>query len=206
MNLDELKTAWLEYDSRLQATEEINHKIIVSMIKERSVSRTARIQNRYGVMLALFLFYSVCFPAAIVGNVFDYKTVIEFVPLILLTLACFTMVFFLLKARAKLKQVELEEWNLQQALEQIIVVYVKYRQILRSAVVITQVASVMTILSFLPRRIQGNGFWQGILSLLVPCVIVLVCLYVMRKRGGKVEDIEKGFRSDLAELKELMAP
>lgn len=204
MNLDELKTAWMEYDSRLQATEEINHKIIVSMIKERSISRTVRIQRRYGEALALFLLYSIGLLALIVENVFDYTTTIEFIPLVLLNLTCFAMVFFLISARSNLKKVELEGSSLQQALEQMIVVYVKYRQILRAAIVITQIASAMIILSFLPRRIEDSGFLQGILSILIPGVIMLVCIYVMRSRGAKVGDVEKGFRADLVELKELV--
>jgi hypothetical protein len=37
MNLDELKSAWQIYDQKLQVSQAINEKIIVSMIRESSI-------------------------------------------------------------------------------------------------------------------------------------------------------------------------
>jgi low affinity Fe/Cu permease len=203
MNLDELKTVWLEYDRRLQATEEINQKIVVSMIRARSVSRIARIRRFYFGLIALFLFYSVCFIFCLIGNPFDYTTGFEFVPLALLTSCSLVLVVILLKANLNLKKMALEGMNLQQALEEIIVVYSRYRQMMKYAVAMMQASSVMVILSFLPRRIPEAGLGMALLTTFSPLIVLLVYFYFAKKGGWKPGDAEKSLRADLAELKEF---
>lgn len=203
MNLDELKTAWKVYDRRLQATEEISQKVVISMIKTRSVSRLARLQQRYMGMIALFLFYLCCFIACLIGNPFDYVRPVEYVPLVLLNLCCVLLVVLLFRARLRLKKAELEGMNLQEALEQVIQIHVSYRQLLRYAIGLLQASCMMIILSFLPRRISEMGAWMAVMVTCFPLIVLSAYFYIMKKRGWKAEDIEKGFRADLAELKEL---
>ena len=205
MDLDELKTAWKVYDRRLQATEEINQKVVISMIKARSVSRLAKLQQRYTSMIALFLFYLCCFIACLIGNPFDYVRPVEYVPLVLLNLCCALLVVLLFRARLRLKTAELEGMNLQQALEQIIQIHVSYRQLLRYTVGLLQASCMMIILSFLPRRISEMGAGMAMMVTCFPLIVLAAYFYSMKKRGWKAEDVEKGFRADLAELKELSA-
>ena len=206
MNLDELKTAWQEYDSRLAATEEINQKVIASMIRERSVSRVARIRRRYTEMLCLFLFYAVCLTGFFFGNPFDYTSIIQYLPLTGLTLGSILMVVFLFRARLAIQKVNVERHNLNEALEQIILVYVSYRKIFKYITSFVFLSAVLINLSFLPGIIANRGLWMAVLMMSVVYLTLFICFYYFyfkRKIHLKEGKEEKGLKADLEELKEL---
>ncbi|TCC97723.1 hypothetical protein [Pedobacter hiemivivus] len=205
MNLDELKTAWLEYDSRLQATEEINQKVIASMIRERSVSRIAGISRRYTGMICLFLFYTVCLAFCFFGNPFDYTSRAQYLPLAALTLSCIGMAIFLFRARLSLNEVSLDRQNLQEALLQIIAVYVKYRGFLKYTVMVTFFSSILLSFSRIITDIPKYGVWPAVFSVLVFCALIVFSFYYAGKKPNwpNLGEEEKGFRADLEELREL---
>lgn len=205
MNLDELKTAWQQYDSRLASTEEINRKVIISMIRERSVSRIARIRRRYSELLYLFGFYSVILPFTLIGDPFDYTLAVQYVPPVLLIISCILMVIFLIKARAALRQTNLEKQNLQEALVQIIAVYVKYRTALKYTVRIVSISSILLVLSHILINIPQSGIWVAVVSVLLFCALLCYSYYYTGKdpKWRQLGEEEKGFRADLEELKEL---
>jgi len=203
MNLDELKTAWREYDSRLAATEEINQKVIASMIRERSVSRIARIRKRYTGMICLFSFYTVFLGFCFFGNPFDFAFAAQYLPLAALMLSCIVMAFFLLRARIALNEVSLDKQNLNEALVQIISVYVKYGKFLKYTVMVMFFSSIL--LSFSIAKIPEYGTWITVFSALLFCAVIVFSFYYAGKKtdwlnSGKETE---GFRADLEELKDL---
>lgn len=206
MNLDELKTAWKEYDSRLAATEEINQKVIASMIRERSVSRVARIRRRYTEMLCLFLFYTVCLGSLFFGNPFDYNSPAQYTPLAVLALCCVLMVIFLFRARMALKEIGLDRQNLQEALVQIIAVYAKYKKSFRYIISMMFYSSILLSLSHIIAKIPESGMLWAIFSLLIFSALIGFSYYYAGKKTNDWPDLgkeEKGLYADLDELKEL---
>jgi len=203
MNLDELKIAWREYDSRLAATEEINQKVIASMIRERSVSRIARIRRRYTGMICLFLFYTVFLGFCFFGNPFDFAFAAQYLPLAALTLSCIVMAIFLFRARIALKKITLDKKNLQEALVQTIAVYVRYRKFLKYTVMVMFFSSIL--LSFCIAKIPEYGTWTTFFSALLFCGVIALSFYYAGKKPEwpNSGEEEKGFRADLEELKEL---
>lgn len=205
MNLDELKTAWQEYDSRLSATEEINQKVIVSMIRERSVSRIARIRRSYTGMICLFLFYVVCLTGCFFGNPFDYSFPAQYLPLAALTLSCVVMAVFLVRARIALKKISLDRQNLQEALLQVIAVYVKYRKSFKYTIIMTFCSSIMLSLSRIIVRIPESGISAAIFSILSFCAMLVFSYYYARKKPEwpNLGEEEKGLRADIEELNDF---
>jgi FtsH-binding integral membrane protein len=205
MNLDELKTVWKEYDSRLSATEEINRKVITSMIRERSVSRIARIRRSYTGMICLFLFYVACLTCCFFGNPFDYSFPAQYLPLVALTLSCIVMAVFLVRARIALKEISLDRQNLLEALLQVITVYVKYRKSFKYTIIMTFCSSVMLSLSRIIVRIPESGISAAIFSMLSFCGILVFSYYYARKKPEwpNLGAEEKGLRADIEELKDF---
>jgi hypothetical protein len=204
MNLDELKTAWREYDNRLAATEEINQKVIASMIRERSVSRIARIRRRYTGMICLFLFYAVFLVCCFFGNPFDFVFAAQYLPLAALQLTCIVMAIFLFRARIALKEISLDKQNLQEALVQIIAVYLRYRKFLKYTVMVMFFSSIL--LSFSIAKIAEYGTWTTVFFALVFCAGIVFSFYYAGKKPewSNLGEEERGFRADLEELKELI--
>lgn len=206
MNLDELKTAWQEYDSRLAATEEINQKVIASMIRERSVSRVARIRRRYTEMLCLFLFYAVCLTGFFFGNPFDYTFPAQYIPLAAIVLCCILMVVFLFRARMALKEIGLDRQNLQEALVQIIEVYAKYRKSFRYIIITMFCSSMLLNLLRIIAKIPESGILEAVYSLLIFSAMMGFVWFYAGKKKSSWPDLakeEKGLKADLEELKEL---
>lgn len=205
MNLDELKTVWQEYDSRLAATEEINQKVIASMIRERSVSRIARIRRRYAEMICLFLFYVVCLTGCFFGNPFDYSSSFQYLLLAALTLSCFLMAIFLFRARIALKKISLDTKNLQEALGQVITVYARYRKNFKYTIIVTFCFSLLLSLSRTIIRIAESGISAAILSVISFCVIIGFSYYYAGKKSEwpDLGTEEKGLRADIEELKDF---
>lgn len=203
MNLDELKTAWREYDSRLVATEEINQKVIASMIRERSVSRIARIRRQYSVMIGLFLFYTICLGCCFFGNPFDFTSSAQFAPLKALMIIYIVIAILLFMARMALNKISLDKQNLHGALVQIIAVYARYRRILKRLVRAACFSSLLLSLSI--SKIPGYGIGTSVFSALLLCGVILFSFYYVGKKpeGASLGEEEKGFREDLEELKEL---
>ncbi|SMC71241.1 hypothetical protein [Pedobacter nyackensis] len=205
MNLDELKTAWREYDSRLAATEEINQKVIASMIRERSVSRIARIRRHYTGMICLFLFYTVFLAFCFFGNPFDYTSRAQYIPLAALMLSCIVMAIFLFRARIALKKISLDKQNLQESLLQIIAVYLKYRRFFRYTVIFMFSSSVLISFGRIIVDIPKYGIESIVFSALVFCALLVFSFYYAGKKPEwpNLGKEEKGLRADLEELKEL---
>jgi uncharacterized membrane protein YjjP (DUF1212 family) len=205
MNLDELKTAWLEYDRRLQATEEINQKVIASMIRERSGSRIARIRKRYTEMICLFMFYAVCLTFCFFGNPFDYTSRAQYLPLAALILSCIVMVIFLFRARMALKEISLDRQNLQESLLHIIAVYVKYRRLMRCTVIFMFCSSMLLSFGRIIIHIPKSGISGAIISILCLAAVMVFSYYYAGKKPQwpNLGEEEKGFKADLEELKEL---
>ncbi|MDR6783852.1 DMSO reductase anchor subunit [Pedobacter africanus] len=208
MNLDELKTAWQEYDNRLTATEEINQKVIASMIGERSVSRVARIRRRYMEMLCLFLFYTVCLTGFFFGNPFDYTFPVQYIPLAAIVLCCILMVIFLFRARMALKKIELERQNLEGALVQVIAAYAKYRKSFRYIIILLFCSSMLLNLSRIIAKIPESGILEAVYSFLIFAALMGFAWFYAGKKTNGWPDLgkeEKGLYADLEELKELNA-
>lgn len=203
MNLDELKTAWQVYDSRLMATEEINHKVIISMIRERSVSRISRIRNRYTEMICLFLFYVICYIWIFFGDPSIYTSRLQYLLLAAFMLSCIAISVSLLRARIILKKISLDRENLWEALVHVITVYAKYKKINKYMIIVILCSTLLLILLGIINDISETGMSGAISSVLCLCALMAFSYYYAGKKPEwpNLEEEEKGLRADMEELK-----
>lgn len=201
MNIDELKSVWLEYDSKLKSTEALSSEALHSLIRQRSVSRLAGIQRQYALLIMLFVFYCFALGAVFIGNPFDYDHIWEFLPLVVLMICCVLMVFLLLRARSGLKKNNPGKQNLQEALQKIIGAYAGYKKGLNYTTIVIFVSSLLFPLSFLPRKMAQTGMGQALFFTVLPLLILLAVYFLAKKKGWmNRRDEEQAFRSDLEEL------
>lgn len=204
MNLDELKTAWQVYDSRLMATEEINHKVIISMIRERSVSRISRIRNRYTEMICLFLFYVICYICLFFGDPSIYTSRLQYLLLATFMLSCIAISVSLFRARILLKKISLDRENLWEALVHVITVYEKYKKINKYMIIVVLCSTLLLILLGIINDISETGMSGAISSVLCLCALMVFSYYYAGKKPEwpNLEEEEKGLKADMEELKD----
>jgi hypothetical protein len=206
MNLDELKTAWKEYDRKLESTRAINEKIIASMIAERTGNRFSKVRRQY---IAGFAWMFICASFGILvlmTNPFDYGTTLQYIPMVLFVIGLVILMAGMTIRFLALKKINFSHYNIGESLRRIIAEYEKPNKFLYYTVVIFLFSQVFLFpLSFLPRSIEARGLWPALGERLIPISIAALMLYGAYKLGAFKERHVDKFREDLDELESLKA-
>lgn len=204
MNIDELKTAWKEYDRKLQATHVINEKIITSMIAERTNTRFVNVKRNYVIGL-LWMFICLFLGIMVLwGNPFDYRYSIQYIPIAIYCTCLIILTVALLVSYWRLQNITITHHNLDVSLKKIIAVYVKPNKFLKYTLIIFLVSQVFLFpLSFLPPSIERLGVWKALAERLIPISISALMLFIAHKLGAFKDRHGKKFRAYQQELQEL---
>lgn len=207
MNLDELKTAWQEYDTKLQSTQILNERLINSMIKERSSSRLSRVKRRYLALLFLLVFWVLFDIAVLVGNPFDYTQLVEYIPIGIRCLCMVMLVLAMLKHNINLRKIEVTHDSLHSSLNKIINVIYRYenpdRYISWTLKLMLISSAILFPLSFLPRKIERVGLSAAMVDTLIPIGIAVFLIFIAYRLGAFKDKQAEKFQHDLKELEEL---
>lgn len=204
MNLDELKNAWKVYDHKLQTAQQINERIIISMITERSSNRLRKVKREYAIGFAWILLWLVIGVAILTTNPFDYKLPIQYVPMAVFSACLFILLVGMGIAYTALQKVTVEYSSIETALKQIIAVYKKPRKFFMYTVIALMFCqTVMFPLSFLPARLETTDFWPALGESLIPMSVSGGLLLLAYKLGAFKERRGKEFEEDMNELDTL---
>lgn len=207
MELDELKATWKQLDIKLQNTQLISNKIIVSMIRERSSSRLAKVKRRYLFLLLYLAIWLSVGVAVLAGNPFDYSMQLEFAPIFVYCACLSVLTLFLIKINIDLQNVEVNQDSISISIKKIISIIEKYEnpnQFLSWARRLLLVSTtVLFPLSFLPRKIARVGLQAGLIDTLIPILISAILVLVAYKFGAFQEKNADRFKEYLTDLNEL---
>jgi len=204
MNLEDLKSAWQVYDKKIQASQAINEKLIESIIKERSVSRVAVIKRQYHFFFFMMAVELVVLAAILIGNPFDFKYRVQFVPYVLVGIGVVVAIFNLLKLYRKLCG-PLSNSPIGVFLKNILESYEQNKVFEQWFGVIFLSVGLIIPLSFLPHKMEHNTLTAAILEISLMMLGTLL-LYLIAFRLGAFKNRHKEkFSKDLAELNELKA-
>jgi hypothetical protein len=206
MNIDELKTAWQTYDTKLQLTHKLSDKLIISMINEKSKSRLSKVRSHYLIGLIYMIGLLGFGVAALVGNPFDYNYTLEYLPIALYTLCLAILTVAMFNTNQKLQQIEINQSNLDTSLKQIASIFEKYQKpgrLLGATLKLILSTTILFPLSFLPRKIERVGLWEGIIDTLIPVLIAAAMVFIAFKLGAFKERNGKRFEEYTKELEEL---
>lgn len=205
MNIDELKTAWKEYDRKLQSSQSLNERIITSMIRERSRSRISRAQRSYiAALVYMFVVLSFCI-AVFFGNPFDFRHEFQYVIIGIFIVCILIFIVSLIAIVSELKRIDIGRQNLDVSLKKIIGIYEKPRKLVNRAGLVVLIATVLFPLSFLPRSIESHGVLMGIVLQVIPISLSILMIYGASKLGAFKDRFGEKFKEDLRELNELKA-
>ncbi|HEX8378725.1 MAG TPA: hypothetical protein VF602_12985 [Pedobacter sp.] len=207
MNLDELKSAWKEYDTKLQSTQILSDKLVVSMIKERSSSRLSKVKRRFNFASLYLAGWTIVGLCILVGNPFDYSQTVEFIPIAIYFLCMLFLSKAMINLSLDLHKMEINQDSLHSSVNKVIEIinsYEKPAQLLRWALrLLIFTATVLFPLSFLPRKIERLGIWGGIGDMLVSISISAALIFIAHNLGAFKHHQADKFRADLRELEEL---
>lgn len=206
MNLDELKTSWKEYDRKLKTTQQMNEKILLSMITERVGNRFATVKRNYVISfswMGLWLAFSIL---VIATNPFDYDYSIQYVPMLIFAVGLSILITGLVRSYQVFQKIDINQYNVGEGLKRIIAVYERPKKFFGYTVIVFLFSQVVLFpLSFLPRIIDRMGFVPALAERMIPIVIGGLLLFVAFKLGAFKERHVGKFKEDLNELEELKA-
>ncbi|WP_256010145.1 hypothetical protein [Desertivirga xinjiangensis] len=207
MNLEEMKTAWQEYDVKLQSAQVINQKLINSMIKERSSSRLSKVKKQYVALLSFMVFWVVVDLAVLIGNPFDYTQTVEYIPIGIRCLCMVLLVLALTRFIHSLTKIEIGADSIVVNLQKVIRIVSQYerpgRLLALTLSLMLLSSAVLFPLSFLPRKIELMGFWGGLTDTMIPITISIIVIVIAHLLGAFKSRQGEKFQEDLKELMEL---
>lgn len=204
MNLEELKSAWQVYDKKIQTAQVINEKLIESMIRERSFTRISKIKQQYNGFFIILLVELVVLTAVLIGNPFDFKYKLQFVPYAFLIAAVIVAFLNLLKFYKNISG-PLSNNSIGTFLKNILDSYERNKIFEKWFGMIFLLIGLMVPLSFLPQKIEKNGLGSSLLETALMMGITFLFYFLAFRFGAFKNRNKEKFGKDLAELNELKA-
>jgi hypothetical protein len=206
MNLDELKTTWKEYDRKLQTTQQINEKILVSMITERAGNRFVKVKRNYIMGFAWMMLWLAFSVLVIAANPFDYAYGIQYIPMVIFGIGLVILMAGLLRSYLIFQRISITHHNVGEALKRIIAIYERPKKFFNYTIIVFLFSqTVLFPLSFLPRSIERMGLVPALAERMIPIFIAGLLVFLAFKLGAFKERHVDKFREDLNELQELKA-
>lgn len=206
--LDELKTAWKVYDKKIERSRLLTDRLIVSMIREKSQSRLSKVRRNYLLGFCYMLFWFALGLAVIIGNPFDFTRTTEYLPVAVYSICVLILGMVMLKTNFLLRNVEIRDSNLREALLSIAEILQKYNKPgrwLGLTLKILLSTAVLFPLSFLQRKIESDGLASGIIDTITAMSISAALIIIAFKAGAFKEKNTSKFNEYHQELEELKA-
>lgn len=204
MNLEELKSAWQAYDLKLQTSQLLTEKLIVGMIRDRSKSRVSQIRKENKFFFILLIFELLVLGAVFTGNPFDFTHTMQFVPFALLAVGILMALWTVYKSQMIL-ETDMNDTTLGAFLKKVIREYEKNKRFEGWFGIIMLASGCLTVLSFLPKKLEKMSLQSALLDTAIPIAICLSVYFMAFKLGAFKNAKSAGFKEDLQELEALSA-
>lgn len=202
MDIEEIKVEWKHYNQKLALSQQLNEKLIQSMLRERSRSRVSKVRRDNILYMILMLVLLAFLVGIFAGNPFDFKYRLQYLPYGILVIGVLLAIVSLIKSLQSFS-VNINKVSLDLFLKKTIDAYESNKKIQRWFAIIMFSASTLSVFSFLPKSLEHRGLWHA-LGHTALCIVVSTGLYFTAYKLGAFKDKwKKGFENDLQELNEL---
>ncbi|MFD1140413.1 hypothetical protein ACFQ4C_04810 [Larkinella insperata] len=204
MNLDELKSTWKAYDDKLLASRQLNERMILLMLKDRSKGTLARMARHLQlagiVMTAVIVFFS----AAIVGNAFDYERWYLYIPSVFYIGLATVALMIVVKTYYNLSRVSLNQHTLYDSLKTVLQWHEKAQSALSKVWMLCILAGFMFTFSMIARKFETYSPLKISLTLGAQAALVLLFYGLARWLFNAFEDqIGQELRENIQELEQV---
>lgn len=202
MNIEEIKTEWAGFSQKLSSTQRLSEQLILSMLRERSMSRVAKIRRNNTLYLVLMFANLVLLAAIFAGNPFDFRYTIQFIPYGILAIGILLAIISLVKSLQSIN-VNINNASLGSFLKRAIEAYEKNKKIHQWFGIFIFSAGTLTALSFLPKKLEHKEIWQAVAETALSMIITLAIYFIAYKAGAFRNRHKEDFENDLKEWNEL---
>ena len=202
MNLEEIKTEWIQYNQKLATSQRLNEQLILSMLRERSKSRVSKIRRDNSIYMVLMMLSFLFIVAIFAGNPFDFKYKLQYVPYGILAIGVLLAIVSLTKSMQSFS-ININNVSLDVFLKKTIEAYEKNKKIERLFGILIVGAGTLAAFSFLPNKLEHKDWWTALGETAISILITLTIYFVAFKAGAFKNRNKEEFENDLKEWNEL---
>ncbi len=204
MNIEQLRSEWKQYSQKLELTQRLNEQLILSMLKERSRSRIAKVRRQNTVYLVLMSITFIFIVAIFAGNPFDFKYKLQYIPYGILMMGVIIAIGSLI-GNLNSTNIDLNKTDLAHFLGKMITGFEKFKKMESWFGLIMFSAGLLTVFSFLPKKLEHKGIWPAMAETMISLLISFSIYYIAYRLGAFRNKNKEAFENDLKELNDLKA-
>lgn len=202
MTIEEIKTEWQRIDKQLETSRRLNEQLIQTMLRERSRSRVAQIRRNNAFYMGAMVLNLLLLAAIFVGNPFDFKYTLQYVPYAILAVGVLLAIVSLVRS-FQMFTVDINTRSIEGFLTKILSEYDKNKKIEKWFGFSIISAGLLTAFSFLLKKLEHKALWQALAETGLSILITGAIYFIAFKSGAFKNRNKEGFESDLKEWQAL---
>jgi hypothetical protein len=204
MELEVLKKSWESLDKRMQQATTFNEKLMDSIISSRVMTTVDKIKRLYNSFYLVLSFEIVFLVGIFLGNPFDFKYKLQYLPYALLLIGVIIAFFNLIHLTRSIRDLS-AGLSIDRYLKGIISIYDRNKRFEKWFGIILLSIGLLVPFSFLPNKLERMG-WSGALIDTAIMISVSLTIYFIAFRLGAFKNRHKEkLQKDLDEWEELKA-
>ncbi len=203
MELEALKKSWASMDKRIHLTATFNQKLVESIISSRvetTVDRIKKLNNFFYIVLSIEIVFLI---ALFVGNPFDFRYTVQYLPYALLLIGIVIAFVNLLRLSKALQKLSPAISSIDHYLKSLLSIYDRNKRFEKWFGLIFLSIGLVIPFSFLPQKLDRMS-WQGALLDTGIMISITVIIYIAAFKFGAFKNRNKvKLEKDLADWNEL---
>jgi hypothetical protein len=204
MELELLKKSWNSLDRRMQQAATFNEKLVENIISSRVMTTIDKITALYNSFYVVLAIEVICLIAILLGNPFDFRYTIQYVPYVLLLVGVLIAFFNLLHLHKSIRKLS-PDVRMDEYIIGIGSIYDRNKVFEKWFAYIFLSVGLMVPFSFLPTKIDRMGLSGALTDTAIMTVVNLVFFFAAAKLGAFKNRHKEKLERDLKEWKELKA-
>jgi hypothetical protein len=204
MELEVLKKSWDSLDKRMQQATTFNERLVESIISSRVMTTVDKIKRLYNSFYVVLTIEIVLLIGIILGNPFDFKYKLQYLPYGLLLIGVIIAFLNLLHLTRSIRNLS-PGLRIDHYLKGIVSIYDRNKRFEKWFGVILLSIGLLVPFSFLPKKLERMGLSGALIDTAIMISISLIIYIIAFKLGAFKNRYKEKLQKDLDEWKELKA-
>jgi hypothetical protein len=205
MELDVLKKSWESLDKKVQQATAFNHKLVESIISSRVTTTVDKIKKMNNFFFIVLTIEIVLLIAIFLGNPFDFRYTLQYVPFGLLLIGIGIAFVNLTKISSALRELSPGSSTIDHYLKSIVSIYDRNKRFEKWFGVIFLSTGLVVPFAFLPQKLDRMSLSGALLDTGIMITVTLIIYIAAFKFGAFKNPHKEKLERDLAEWNELKA-
>jgi hypothetical protein len=202
MELELLKENWSNLETRIKASAAISEKLVDAIIRSRVMTTVDRIRRQYAGFYVVLITELVFLTALFLGNPFDFRYTLQYIPYVLITIGVLIAFVNLLSIHKSINKIS-PVISIGDYVKGIVSIYDRNRKFEKWFGTSLFAAALLVPFSFLPQKLDRMSAGYALLDTLIMLSVSVVLFFVAVRLGAFRNRNKEKLERDLSEWQEL---